>query len=112
MTADHQPRIKSAKPAHQRGYSDIAGESGSTPADPKIIASDLHVVKGDGSSDLSVHPTPALDHKSSKHIQPDYVAKRAFDVFCALFLGLLLAPLIVVIVALIRLNGKPVLFRH
>lgn len=112
MTAEHQPRITSAKPAHQGGYADIAGESGSSPADPKIIASDLHVVKGDGSSDLSVHPSPALDHKSTKYIQPDYVAKRAFDVFCALFLGLVLSPLIVIIVALIRLNGKPVLFRH
>jgi exopolysaccharide production protein ExoY len=86
-----------------RGRIDVNGDSGFALGDARIIASDLHVVRGDGSIEPTAH-TPA--------IRPSDLAKRAFDVVTAVCLCLLLSPLILLIVALIRLEGEPILFRH
>jgi len=103
MTAEHQARLTRTEPAPMRGHIDINGDSGFALGDARITVSDLHVVRGDGSIE-PVAPTPA--------IRPNDLAKRAFDVVTAVCLCLLLSPLILLIVALIRLEGEPILFRH
>ena len=104
MTAEHQVRYAPAKTPHQRGRIDIEDDLGSVTVDARVIASDLHVVKGDGSSESTL--------RQLNIPQPNDRVKYAFDVVTAVCLCLLLSPLILIIVGLIRLEGKPVLFRH
>jgi exopolysaccharide production protein ExoY len=104
MTAEHQARLASAKSAAQRGSIDFDDNSGTVLGDARIVASDLHVVKGDGSSEFALQPLNV--------IRSNDLGKRAFDLACSVCLGLLLSPLILIIVALIRLEGEPILFRH
>jgi Undecaprenyl-phosphate galactose phosphotransferase WbaP len=103
MTAEHRARLVSANLAAQRRPNDVGGDSDVALGDPRIIASDLHVVKGDGSGDIAA-PQP--------NFRANDFAKRAFDLITASCLCLLLSPLVMVIVALIRLEGEPILFRH
>jgi undecaprenyl-phosphate galactose phosphotransferase len=70
----------------------------------------LHVVKGDASSDDAV--LPPLLTEAEPIVQSTYFAKRSFDIVGALILGLLFLPLILAIIALIRIEGEPILFWH
>jgi Undecaprenyl-phosphate galactose phosphotransferase WbaP len=103
MTAEHRARLASAILATQRRPNDVDDDAGVALADARIIASDLHVVKGDGTGESAARQLP---------LRANDLAKRAFDVVTASCLCLLLSPLVLVIVALIRLEGEPILFRH
>jgi lipopolysaccharide/colanic/teichoic acid biosynthesis glycosyltransferase len=74
---------------------------------------DLHAVDGispRSAADLSRRSSRALVlHKRRRLIYP---GKRAFDIFTAVFFSVLLAPLILLIVLMIRNDREPVLFRH
>jgi undecaprenyl-phosphate galactose phosphotransferase len=72
----------------------------------------LHVVRGDASSDIAVVPSILTESECSPVIQSTYFAKRAIDIVGAVFLGLLLSPLILAIITFIRIEGQPVFFWH
>ncbi len=72
----------------------------------------LHVVWGDVSADTTAQPSTLTESDLAHVVRSPYLAKRTFDIVGAIFLGLLLSPLILVIVALIRIEGQPVLFWH
>src|SRR6202790_3986934 len=112
MTAEHHPRFASAAPARQRGHGSSYEESEAASMEPNAISRDLHVVRGDASSDVSVSLSPQTEFKSAPIIFPEYLFKRTFDVAGAVFLSLLFSPLILIIVTLIRIEGEPILFRH
>jgi Undecaprenyl-phosphate galactose phosphotransferase WbaP len=69
------------------------------------------VVRGEASSDSAVLPL-LTETEYSPIVHSTYLAKRAFDIVGALILGLLFSPLILVIIALIRIEGEPILFWH
>jgi Undecaprenyl-phosphate galactose phosphotransferase WbaP len=111
MTDEHHSRLASTARAARRG--DDEDETASALADSSGIVSGLHVVRGDASSDATVPPAPVIETAyTTPIIQPAYFAKRAFDIVGAVFLCLLLSPLIVAIITLIRIEGQPVLFWH
>jgi Undecaprenyl-phosphate galactose phosphotransferase WbaP len=103
MTAEHRARLASANLAAQRRPNDIDEDSGVLLGEARIIASDLHIVKGDGVGESA---------RSQPNFRANDLAKRAFDLVTASCLCLLLSPLVLVIVVLIRLEGEPILFRH
>jgi Undecaprenyl-phosphate galactose phosphotransferase WbaP len=109
MTDEHYSRLASTARAAWRGNDD---ETAGDPADSSGVVSGLHVVRGEASSDAIVLPAPLIETEYSPIIQPTYFAKRTFDIVGAVFLGLLLLPLIVAIITLIRIEGQPVLFSH
>jgi undecaprenyl-phosphate galactose phosphotransferase len=110
MTDEHHSRLASAAHAARRGEDN--DETASARADSSGVAPDLHVVRGDASSDTAVLPSPLTEAEYSSIIQSTYFAKRAFDIVGTLFLALLFSPLTLVIIALIRIEGEPVLFWH
>jgi Undecaprenyl-phosphate galactose phosphotransferase WbaP len=111
MTDEHHSRLASTARVARRG--DDEEDTASALADSSGIVPGLHVVRGDASSDSTVVPSsPPTEAEYSLIIQPTYLAKRAFDIVGALFLGLLFLPLIVAIVTFIRIEGQPVLFWH
>jgi undecaprenyl-phosphate galactose phosphotransferase len=57
-------------------------------------------------------PSILTESGYSPVIQSAYFAKRAFDIVGAVFLGLLLSPLILAIITFIRIEGQPVFFWH
>jgi Undecaprenyl-phosphate galactose phosphotransferase WbaP len=111
MSSEHQSRLATAKPSQQRDQT-VDRQTDSDRMDARNVSSDLHVVRGDGSNEVLAQLLPASGRKSLTKIQPEYLAKRVFDVVSAVILGLLLSPLILLVVILIRLGGEPVLFRH
>jgi undecaprenyl-phosphate galactose phosphotransferase len=108
MTDEHHSRLGSAVRATRRG--DDNDEAAFALADSSGIVPGLHVVRGDASSDTAVLPSALTE--AEYFIQSTYLAKRAFDIVGTVFLGLLLSPLILAIIALIRIEGQPVLFWH
>jgi exopolysaccharide production protein ExoY len=111
MSAEQHPRLASAAPAPRRGHGDDYDEAESAVWESEGSTRDLHVVKGDG--DTSIPPLPLTESKSSTpSVFPEYASKRAFDVVGAVLLSLLFAPLILLIVTLIRIEGEPILFWH
>jgi Undecaprenyl-phosphate galactose phosphotransferase WbaP len=112
MTDEHHSRLASAARAVRRGDDNDDEIASAVVADSSGIVPGLHVVRGDASSDTAVLPMPLAEGDYSSIIQSTYLAKRMFDIVGAVFLGLLLSPLILVIVALIRIEGQPVLFWH
>jgi exopolysaccharide production protein ExoY len=110
MTDEHHSRLASAARMPWRG--DDGDETSSTPEDASGIVPDLHVVRGDVSSDTAVLPSALAESEYSRIVQSTYLAKRAFDIVGAIFLGLLFSPLILAIITLIRIEGQPVLFWH
>lgn len=109
MTDEHHPRFASAARAARR--SDDNDEAASSLADSSGMVPGLHVVRGDASSDSAVL-SPPTETEYSPIVHSTYLAKRAFDIVGALILGLLFSPLILAIVAFIRIEGQPVLFWH
>src|ERR1700675_3870362 len=112
MTDEHHSRLASAARALRRG--DDNDESASAQAESSGFVPGLHVVKGDASTDAAALPSsssPAETEYSPVTPSTD-LAKRAFDIVGAAFLSLLFSPLILVIIALIRIEGQPVLFWH
>jgi undecaprenyl-phosphate galactose phosphotransferase len=57
-------------------------------------------------------PSILTESECSPVIQSTYFAKRAIDIVGAVFLGLLLSPLILAIITFIRIEGQPVFFWH
>jgi Undecaprenyl-phosphate galactose phosphotransferase WbaP len=110
MTDDHHSRFASAARAARR--TDNNDETASASADASAMVQGLHVVRGEASSDNAVLPSLATEAEYSPIVQSTYLAKRAFDIVGALILGLLFLPLILVIIALIRIEGEPILFWH
>jgi undecaprenyl-phosphate galactose phosphotransferase len=110
MTDELHSRLGAAARAPRRDEDD--DQTASAPADSSSIVPDLHVVRGDASSDTAALPSSFTDAEYSPFIQPAYLAKRAFDIIGTIFLVLLLSPLILIIIALIRIEGQPVLFWH
>jgi Undecaprenyl-phosphate galactose phosphotransferase WbaP len=110
MTDEHHSRLASAARATQRDREDY--ETSSDPADSSGIVPGLHVVRGDASSDGAVLPSALTETDHATAIESTYIAKRAFDIVGAVFLGVLLSPLIVAIITFIRIEGQPVLFWH
>jgi undecaprenyl-phosphate galactose phosphotransferase len=110
MTDEHHSRLASAARATRRDDND--DETPSAVADSSGTVLGLHVVRRDASSDTTVLPAPLTEAEYSPVIQPTYFAKRAFDIVGAVFLGLLLSPLIVAIITFIRIEGQPILFWH
>jgi undecaprenyl-phosphate galactose phosphotransferase len=110
MTDDHHSRLASAARAAWSADDDdeaspaLEDSSGSMPG--------LHVVRGDASSDIAVVPSILTESECSPVIQSTYFAKRAIDIVGAVFLGLLLSPLILAIITFIRIEGQPVFFWH
>ena len=107
MTDDHHSRLASAARAAWRGDDDEAPLE-----DSSGIVPELHVVRRDASSDAAVLPSILTESEFSPIFQSTYLAKRTFDIVGALFLGVLLSPLILAIITLIRIEGQPVLFWH
>jgi exopolysaccharide production protein ExoY len=103
MTAAHRAKLASANLAAQRRANEVDGDSIGALGDARVVASDLHVVKGDGTGEAAA---------AQQTVRAKDLAKRAFDLVTASCLCLLLSPLVLVIVALIRLEGEPILFRH
>ncbi len=110
MTDEHHSRLASAARATQRDGDD--DETASDPADSSGIVPGLHVVRGDASGDTAILPSALTEAEHSTTIQSAYLAKRAFDIVGAVFLSVLLSPLILAIITLIRIEGQPVLFWH
>jgi Undecaprenyl-phosphate galactose phosphotransferase WbaP len=110
MTDEHHPRFASAARAARR--SDDNDETASALVDSSGMVPGLHVVRGDASSDDSVLPPLLTEAEYSPIVQSTYFAKRSFDIVGALILGLLFSPLILAIIALIRIEGEPILFWH
>jgi Undecaprenyl-phosphate galactose phosphotransferase WbaP len=110
MTDEHHSRLASAARAPRRD--DDADETASTLADSSGVVPGLHVVRGDASSDTAVLPSTLTESEYSPIPQSTYLAKRAFDIVGAIFLSILLSPLILAIITLIRIEGQPVLFWH
>jgi undecaprenyl-phosphate galactose phosphotransferase len=110
MTDEHHSRFASAARAARR--SDENDGDTSALGDSSGTVPGLHVVRGDASSDDAVLPSPLTEAEYSPTVQSTYLAKRAFDIVGALSLGLLFSPLILAIIALIRIEGQPVLFWH
>ena len=108
MTAEQHPRLASAVPGTRRAHD----EPESAPRDTNRITRDLHLVKDDASSDTVQSSAASPESRAIVDILPEYPFKRAFDVVGAAFLSILFAPLILVIVTLIRIEGEPILFRH
>jgi Undecaprenyl-phosphate galactose phosphotransferase WbaP len=67
----------------------------------------LHVVEGDAITLHGASPTYRITPRGASA-----VAKRFFDIVGALLIGALFSPFILAVVAIIRLGGQPVLFRH
>jgi exopolysaccharide production protein ExoY len=109
MTDEHHSRFASAARAARR--SDDSDEAASAVADSSGMVPGLHVVRGDASSDAAVLPS-LTEAEYSPIVQPTYLSKRAFDIVGALILGLVFSPLILAIIALIRIEGEPILFWH
>jgi Undecaprenyl-phosphate galactose phosphotransferase WbaP len=110
MTDEHHSRLASAARAARHG--DDNDETISALTDSTGVVPGLHVVRGDASSDTAVPPSLLTEVDYSTVIQPTYLAKRAFDIVGAVFLSILLSPLILAIITLIRIEGQPVLFWH
>jgi Undecaprenyl-phosphate galactose phosphotransferase WbaP len=110
MTDEHHYRLGSAARAARRG--DDSDETSSALADSSGFVPGLHVVRGDASSETAIPPSSLTEADYSPILQSTYLAKRVFDIVGAVFLSLLLSPLILVIIALIRIEGQPVLFWH
>jgi Undecaprenyl-phosphate galactose phosphotransferase WbaP len=110
MTDKHHSRFASAARAARR--SDDNDEAASALADSSGMVPGLHVVRGDASSDNAVLPSLLTEAEYSPIVQSSCVAKRAFDIVGALVLGLLFSPLILAIIALIRIEGERILFWH
>jgi undecaprenyl-phosphate galactose phosphotransferase len=110
MTDEHHSRLASAARAARRDDDD--DETASALADSSGAAPGLHVVRGDASSDTAVLPSTLTESEYSPVTQSTYLAKRAFDIVGAVFLSVLLSPLILAIITLIRIEGQPVLFWH
>src|SRR5258708_3884941 len=110
MTDEQHSRLASAARAPHRDDEDYETES--DPADSSGMVQGLHVVRGDASSDTAALPSALTEAEHSATIQPTYFAKRAFDIVGAVFLGVLLSPLILAIITFIRIEGQPVLFWH
>jgi Undecaprenyl-phosphate galactose phosphotransferase WbaP len=109
MTDEHHSRLASAARATQRDHEDY--EAASDPADSGGIVPGLRVVRGDASSDnAALSALTEAEHSTT--LQSTYIAKRAFDIVGAVFLSVLLSPLILAIITLIRIEGQPVLFWH
>src|ERR1700693_5319492 len=108
MTDEHHSRLASAARAAWRGGDD--DETSSALEDLSGTVPELHVVKAEASSDAAALPSRPTETEYSSNGQSTYLAKRAFDIVGALFLGLLFSPLILTIVTLIRIEGQPVLF--
>jgi len=109
MTDEHHSRLSSTARAARLSDDD---EMASTIPDSSAAAPGLHVVRGEVSSDTATLPLSLAEGEYSAVIQSTYLAKRAFDIVGAVFLGLLFSPLILIIIALIRIEGQPVLFWH
>jgi Undecaprenyl-phosphate galactose phosphotransferase WbaP len=110
MTDEHHSRLASA--ARAARFRDDDEEMESTITDSNGVAPGLHVVRGDASSDSTLPSSLAGGEYSADIHSTTYLAKRAFDIVGAVFLVLLFSPLILIIVALIRIEGQPVLFWH
>jgi Undecaprenyl-phosphate galactose phosphotransferase WbaP len=110
MTDEHHSRLASAVRAASRSQDD--DEISSAPEDSNGIVPELHVVRGDASSDAAALPSTLTESEFSSIKKSTYLAKRAFDIAGAVFLGLLFAPLVLAIITLIRIEGQPVLFWH
>jgi undecaprenyl-phosphate galactose phosphotransferase len=110
MTDEHHSRLASATRAAWRREDEE--ETSSALEDTSGIVPELHVVKGDASSDTALLPSTLSESESPSTLQSAYLAKRAFDIVGAVFLGLLFSPLILAIITLIRIEGQPVLFWH
>jgi exopolysaccharide production protein ExoY len=113
MKAEHQSRVVFINPASRRN--DEKGKSVIVSA-PSIDSSasppELHVVEGASARFGAEYSAPSVLFLPPSKVRPVYPGKRAFDIAAAMFFGLLLSPLILVIVLLIRREGEPVLFRH
>ena len=108
MTDDHSRFASAARAAWRRDDDD---EAASALVDSSGMVPGLHVVRGEASSDSAVLPS-LTEAEYSPIFHSTYLAKRAFDIFGALILGLLFSPLILVIITLIRIEGEPILFWH
>jgi lipopolysaccharide/colanic/teichoic acid biosynthesis glycosyltransferase len=110
MTDEQHFRLTSAARAARLGDDDE--DAASALADSSTVVTGLHVVRGDSSTGTAASPSFQAEGDFVTIIQPTYFAKRAFDILGAVLLGLLFSPLILIIVALIRIEGQPVLFWH
>jgi Undecaprenyl-phosphate galactose phosphotransferase WbaP len=109
MTDEHHPRL--ASPA-RTARSDDHPESAATTTQSVEAAPGLHLVRDPRPSDPTVSPAVHPQPGHSQLTRRTYFAKRAFDVVGALALLLVLAPLMLIIIVLIRIEGQPVLFWH
>jgi Undecaprenyl-phosphate galactose phosphotransferase WbaP len=109
MTDEHHSQLAFAAPAQ---LGDDNDDAASAQADSTGHVPGLHVVRGDASGDTAVLPSSLTELEYSPLVQPRYLAKRAFDIVGALFLCVVLSPLILGIITLIRIEGQPVLFWH
>src|SRR5271165_2729182 len=109
MTDEHHSQLAFAAPTQLGDDSDDAAP---VQADSSGHAPELHVVRGDVSGDTALPPSGSTELEYTHLVHRTYNAKRAFDIIGAITLGLLLSPLILVIIALIRIEGQPVLFWH
>src|ERR1700730_15732572 len=107
MTDEHHSRLASGARAVWRADND--DETSSSLEDSSGIVPELHVVRGDASSEPAVLPSTLTESEYSPTIQSTYLAKRAFDIVGAVFLGLLFSPVILAIITFIRIEGQPVL---
>jgi lipopolysaccharide/colanic/teichoic acid biosynthesis glycosyltransferase len=114
MNAEHQ--YGSADTNTASSTQDDKGKRLSASSQPLVAGAahpDLHAVDGisaRSATDLSRPSARALGLHTQRRLI--YPGKRAFDMFGAAFLGVLLSPLILIIVFMIRIEGEPVLFRH
>jgi lipopolysaccharide/colanic/teichoic acid biosynthesis glycosyltransferase len=114
MNAEHEYQIRDSNAASatkvDKGKPIIVSAQ---PTAASAAHPDLHVVDG-----ISARSNPDQSRPSARapvrhtHRQLIYRGKRAFDLFGAVFLCVLLSPLILTIVLMIRIEGEPVLFRH
>jgi Undecaprenyl-phosphate galactose phosphotransferase WbaP len=110
MTDEHHSRLASVARTERLGHDN--NETASALVDSSGIVPGLHVVRGDASSDTAGLPSSLTEVEYLPLVQPRYLAKRAFDIIGALFLCVVLSPLILGIITLIRIEGQPVLFWH
>jgi Undecaprenyl-phosphate galactose phosphotransferase WbaP len=104
MMDEHHSRLAQAarRAGENDGFESSLADSG---------APIFHVIRNEAPSEAAALPQlPEVAFSPS--VPPAHFTKRAIDLVGAILLGVLFAPLIAVIVTVIRIEGHPVLFWH
>src|SRR6185437_1396175 len=101
-----QPRFEAPPGAMPNaGYRSAVAQKRRATMDAHLAGLDLRLLEGDAAA-VSV---PRLSIRTTRL---GAVGRRVFDLVGAVLIGLLFSPFIVAVMALIRLGGTPVIFRH